>query len=422
MTDTSLLLNLVLILTATAIGGVLALRLKQPLIVGYLVAGMIVGPFTPGPQANLETLRLLAEVGVALLLFVMGTSTIPSKLRGLGGVILLGGALQIALTIGLGLLFMPFLGLSLAQGFLLGTILAQSSSAVIARVLDNRRETETVHGRIAVGISLTQDVSSLPLLMLLLVFLGETATTLLSFLLTLGEVFGLAIATFIIGRILWPRLLEWFGRFNSAELTLLSTLALAIGGGLAVQAIGLSFALGAFLAGLVIAESPRRSDALSQILPLRDIFSAIFFVSIGTLFNPTVVWQFPLPLLGLLGALVVGKAVISAVIVKLFHNNRSTAIMSGLLLAQIGEFAFILANIGLEHGAISESLFSIVIAAAIISILVNSLILDSAPPVLEFLARVVRFSPLTKRPTALIASALRRGRTFAQKKGEKKNH
>jgi CPA2 family monovalent cation:H+ antiporter-2 len=235
----------------------------------------------------------------------------------------------------------------------------------------------------------------------------------------MGKVFGLAIITYVLGRLLWPRLLEWFGHFGSGEVTLLATLALALGGGLAMQAIGLSFALGAFLAGLVLAESPRRSEALSRIMPLRDIFAAIFFVSIGTLFNPAVIWQQPIPLLGLLGVLIIGKAAVSAFIVRIFRYPPSTAILSGLLLAQIGEFAFILANIGLKEGAISESLFSVIIGAAFISILVNSLILDSAPPVLSFLARITRFGPLMKQPVVTFTSAFMKHQPFGGKKEPK---
>jgi len=388
-------------------------------MIGYLIAGVIIGPYTPGPRAQLESFQLLAEVGVGLLLFVLGSTMAPSRFRGLGWIISLGGAFQIILTIGLGLLLMPLFGLSLAQGFLLGAILAQSSSAVIARVLDDRGETDSTHGRIGVGISIVQDISSLPLLLLLLVFLGEETATIPSFLLAIGKVFGLAIVTYVLGRLLWPRLLEWFGRFGSGEITLLATLTLALGGGLAMHFIGLSFALGAFLAGLVLAESPRRPEALSRIMPLRDIFAAVFFVSIGALFNPAVLWQLPLPLLGLLGALIIGKAAVSTFIVRVFGYPAPTAILSGLLLAQIGEFAFILATIGLNQGAISEPLFSVIIASACISIFVNSIILDSAPPVLSFLARVTRFGPLMKQPVASLTSAFMKYQPFTGKKEPK---
>ena len=354
MSDLSGLTSLVLILAAAIGGGLLALLLKQPVIIGYLAGGLIIGPFTPGPRADFDQFRVFTEVGLALLLFVLGARMSPSRFRGLGTAILFGGPIQIALTIGVGLLFTLWFDLNLIQGFLLGLILAQSSSAVMARILDDRDETDSTHGRIAVGVSAIQDVTSLPLLLLLLVFLGEGSATPISFFITLAYVVVTAILVYVIGKFLLPRLLYWMGRFASDELTLLVALGLALGGGLLLQRIGLSLALGAFLAGLVIAESPHRPAAISRMLPLRDVFAAVFFVSIGALFNPSVIWEsFPL-LLGLLGILLIGKTFIGAVVTGSFGHKPPVPIMTGLLLAQIGEFAFILAVIGLERGVISQ--------------------------------------------------------------------
>jgi monovalent cation:H+ antiporter-2, CPA2 family len=400
----------IIVLIAATAGGVLAVWLKQPVILGYLIAGVIVGPYTPGPQANVDLLRFLTEVGIALLLFVLGSGMTPARFRGLGRVMILGGTFQVVLTVGLGLLFIPWFNLTLAQGFLIGAILAQSSSAVIAKILQDRDETDAVHGRIAVGVSLVQDISSLPLLLILLVFLGDGAGTAPSFFLAIGEVVGLGVVTYFFGRLAWPRILNFVGHLGSGELTLLTTLGLALGGALVLQAIGLSFALGAFLAGLVVAESPQRPTAMSRVLPLRDVFAAVFFVSIGTHFNPAVLWQQVVPLLGILGAVLIGKAAISIAIVKVFRYAMPVAVLAGLLLAQIGEFAFILANIGLERGAISEDLFSVLVGAAVITIFTNSLLLDSAPPVLAFLARITGFAPIMKQPVTTMASVWRRGR------------
>jgi len=395
-TDTGVIQDLVLIFAMAAGAGVLAHWLKQPVVLGYLVAGVIVGPFTPGPKAELESFRFLTEIGVALLLFVMGASMAPERFRQVGRVVLVGGLLQVLFTLSVGLALIPLLSLDLKQGVLLGAILAQSSSAVIIKVLESRGETESLHGRIAVGMSVVQDVSSAPLLLMLLVFFGESSATAASLGLVIAEVFGLAAATYILGRLLWSRILDWVGRFGSGELTLLTTLALALGGALVVSALGLSFAVGAFLAGLVVAGSTYRQDAIARILPLRDIFAALFFVSIGILLDPAVIIQQPWALLGLLAAVIVAKGLVSTGVVSLFRYPLATALLSGLLLAQMGEFAFILANIGLDRAAIDESLFSLIIAAAIISIAVNSLVLDSASPVLTTLARVVRLPLLVR--------------------------
>jgi len=410
LSDLSGLTNLVLILAAAIGGGLLALLLKQPVIIGYLAGGLVIGPFTPGPRADFDQFRVFTEVGLALLLFVLGARMTPSRFRGLGKAILLGGPIQIALTIGVGLLFTLWFDLNLIQGFLLGLMLAQSSSAVMARILDDRDETDSTHGRIAVGVSAVQDVTSLPLLLLLLVFLGEGSATPISFFTTLAFVLVAAILVYITGKFFLPRLLDWMGRFASDELTLLIALGIALGGGLLLQRIGLSLALGAFLAGLMIAESPHRPAAVTRILPLRDVFAAVFFVSIGALFNPSVIWEsFPL-LLGLLGMLLIGKTFIGAVVTRSFDHRQPTAILTGLLLAQIGEFAFILAVIGLERGVISQEIFSVVMAAAVISIFLNSLVLDSAPPMLAWLAKIMRLDALLKGPTASVRSAFRKRR------------
>lgn len=410
MPDSSGLANLVLILGAATAGGVLALWLKQPVIIGYLIGGVVIGPFTPGPRANFDEFRLLTEIGLALLLFVLGARMTPSRFRGLGKVIVFGGFIQIALTIGLGFLFTLFFGLNLVQGFLLGLILAQSSSAVMARVLDDRNETDSSHGRIAVGVSAVQDVSSVPLLLLLLVFLEESGASPVAFMATMAYVVVIAVLVYIVGRLLWPKLLDWLEHFSSPELTLLVALGLALGGGLMLERIGLSLALGAFLAGLVIAESPHRPAAVSRVLPLRDVFAAMFFVSIGALFNPAVIWKSFFLLGILLGILILGKAGIGALVTRSFGQSQPTAILTGLLLAQIGEFAFILAIIGLEQGAISQELFSVIMAAAAISIFVNSLVLDSAPPVLAWLAKTMRFDALLKGRAASMRTAFRKRR------------
>lgn len=388
--STNLIIQLVLIIAVAAVAGLLAYRLKQPLILGYLIAGILLGPFTPGPRADVESLRFLTEIGVALLLFVMGAGMAPERFRQVGKVVILGGLVQTGLVVCLGLAVGPLLGFDLKQGLLLGAIIAQSSSAVIIKVLESRGETGSLHGRIAVGMSVIQDVTSGPLLLILLVFFGDTSRTAGDVALAVGEVFGIAIATYILGRIFWPRILGLVGRYGHAELTLLTALALALGGGIAVNALGLSFAVGAFLAGLVVAGSNYRQEAISRMLPLRDVFAALFFVSIGMFFNPASILDEPWVFLGLLAAVVLGKGLLSVGVVSLFKYPMGSALLAGLLLAQMGEFAFVLAIIGLDRGVVEESLFSLVIAVAIVSIGANSLILDSASPVLAVAVKMTK--------------------------------
>ncbi|MDA1189673.1 MAG: cation:proton antiporter [Chloroflexi bacterium] len=371
-----------MIKAVAAVAGLLAHWLKQPLILGYLVAGILLGPFTPGPIADIDSLRFLTEIGVALLLFVMGAGMAPERFRQVGKVVIAGGLLQTTLIVCLGLALQPLFGFDFKQSILLGAILAQSSSAVIIKVLESRGESESLHGRIAVGMSVIQDVTSAPLLLILLVFFGETPQSAGAITLAIGEVFGIAAVTYILGRLVWPRILEWVSRFGTGEITLLATLALALGGAVAVNALGLSFAVGAFLAGLVVAGSSYKQEAISRILPLRDVFTALFFVSIGVFLNPTIIVDEPWLFMGLLGAVILAKGLISAGVVSIFRYPGRTAILSGFLLAQMGEFAFVLAIIGLDRGVVDESFFSLVIAVAIVSIGANSLLLDSTSPML----------------------------------------
>lgn len=371
--------NLVFIVAAAALGGLIAARLKLPIILGYLVAGIAIGPFTPGPAASVDGLRFLVEIGVALLLFVLGAGMPLSRFRQVGGVVIAGGTLQVALMIALGVALAPLFGLGIIEGLLLGTILAMSSSAVISKIMEDRRETASLHGRIAVGISVVQDISSGPLLLLLLVLLGNESRDLFSISLAVLEVLGLIIGAYAVGRLLWPRVLQWAGHSGSSELNLLTALAVALGSGVILDSLGLSFAMGAFLAGIVSAEALEATGAVRRVSALRDVFAALFFVSIGMLLDPSVIFGDPLRFLALLAAVVLAKAVISAGAIGLFRYPSATALLGGLLLAQIGEFAFIVANIGLNHGVLSQSMFSLVIAAAIASIGMNSLLLDHAP-------------------------------------------
>jgi CPA2 family monovalent cation:H+ antiporter-2 len=347
----------------------------------------------------------------------------------MGPVILFGGLAQIILTIILGLVLGPLFGLGIAEGVLLGVILAQSSSATIIKILEDRSEGDSVHGRIAVGMSVVQDLSSGPLLLLLLVFLGTDAEGLVSLPLAVLEVIGVTVGVYFMGRLLWPRLIDWVGKYDSGEITLLTALALAIGSGLVLSVLGLSFTIGAFVGGLVAADAIRRNHLDTRLMPLRDVFAALFFVSIGMLFDPGSITENPRWFLAVLGAVILGKALISATAIKLFRYPFVTAILGGILLAQIGEFAFIVADVGLEEGALSRSLFSLIVASAIVSIAVNSLVLESAPRLLVAAdrARVLplaldKWSRSTLRllgqPSALAKQIAEQGRTLASRKIE----
>ncbi|MDP3063602.1 MAG: cation:proton antiporter [Chloroflexota bacterium] len=398
-------IGLLILLVAGTVGGLIAARLRQPVILGYLLAGVAVGPYTPGPVADVDQIRFLAEVGVALLLFVIGTESNFREARKLSRVVVLGGILQVGLTVLLGALIGRLLDLDLGGALFLGAMAAITSTTVLAKVLSDRNETASLHGRIALGMSIVQDLMFIPMVLLLPTIAKAPGEFLPSLLLALAKTAGVFAATYILGTRLWPWLLDRVARLQSRELLLLTTVSLALGSALATNAIGISFATGAFLAGIVIAGSRHREPAVAGVLPLRDLFAMVFFVTVGMLFDPRFVLRNPLAVLSIVLAIVVGKTLVSAAIVKGFGFNRQTALLTGLALAQVGELSFVLARVSLEQGVIGQELLDLTVASALVTIIVNATLLDSTPPVLGWLARRTGFYALLKRPAAVTFSA-----------------
>jgi CPA2 family monovalent cation:H+ antiporter-2 len=296
------------------------------------------------------------------------------------------------MLLGLGICWL--LGFNTKEGLFIGLILAQTSSAVIASILKDRDEGDTVHGRTALGISIVQDILSVPMLVMLIVLTSDAPANTGDIAIAVLKAAGIVAITWVVGRAVWPRVLALAARGKSKELMLLTTLCLAVGGGLAVEWMGFSFAVGAFFAGLVIAESEHRHDAIAGIEPLRDVLVAVFFVTVGMLFHPSYVIEHPWTVVVVLLAATIGKAIISAGVVRAFRYTPETALLAGLLLGQLGEFAFLLAQIGFNEGVLGADIYSLTIAVAVFSLLLNMLLLDSAPPVLAWTARVTHFPAL----------------------------
>lgn len=388
MGEPQLVVNLVLAVFAAFAGGIIAQRLGQPVILGYLVAGVAIGPFTPGPTADVHTVRLLAEIGVAFLMFALGAEFSLSELRRLGRVATLGGALQILCTLGLGPLLAPLLGLTFTQGIFLGALLALSSTVVALKVLMIRGELQALHGRVALGILIVQDLAVVPMVIMLpsVAATHERVFTDLTF--AVLKAGGVLLGAYLVGTRLVPWALAHAAVTRSRELFLLGVVALALGTALATQFVGLSLPFGAFLAGLVVAESEFRTQAVAEALPLRDLFASLFFVSLGMLINPaTLIAQAGLSAL-LSGVIVLGKgAIVVAVVLALGMPGR-VAVMAGLSLAQIGEFSFVLARIGVDGGAITQALFDLMLATALVTIVLTPLLLRAAPPIIALLQRL----------------------------------
>src|SRR6266545_5012026 len=357
--------DIAIILVAALLGGFLAQRLRQPLILGYIVAGILVGPHTGGVTVTeIHDIELLAEIGVALLLFALGLEFNLQKLGRIRSIAFFGTPLQLLLTIALGFGIGALLGWSAYESLWLGALVSLSSTMVILKTLMAQGRMGTLASRIMIGMLVVQDLAVVPMLIILpeLDSLGQG----------LGRL-GLAVlyaAAFLAAMIyggtrLIPALLKRIAAWNSRELFLISVLAIGLGIGYATYLAGLSFAFGAFVAGMVLSESEYSHQALSDVIPLRDVFGMLFFVSVGMLLDPAFLVANLGTVLLLVLLVVVGKALIFGGITRAFGYAAPTALAVGLGLFQIGEFAFVLARVGIAQGAIQPDHFALILSATV---------------------------------------------------------
>jgi len=391
--------------------GFAATRLRLPPIVGYLLAGVALGPFTPGFVGDAGMAGQLAEIGVILLMFGVGLHFSLETLLAVRWIAIPGALAQIAVATAIGATMAVSWGWSVSGGLVLGLALSVASTVVLLRALEQRNELDSSHGRIAVGWLIVEDL----LTVLALVFLPAMAEAMQSssagavdlagLLKQLGITVG-KIAVFIAlmlfgGRRLVPWLLQQIARTGSRELFTLAVLALALGIAYGSAALfGVSFALGAFFAGVLLAESELSHQAAADSLPLQDAFAVLFFVSVGMLFDPSVLVREPLAVLAVLLAVVVGKSLAAFVIVLAFGHPVTTALTISASLAQIGEFSFILVGLGVTLGLLPPEARDLILAGALISITLNPFVFATITPV----ARWVRARPA-------LAARIERGAT-----------
>jgi CPA2 family monovalent cation:H+ antiporter-2 len=381
---TSLIATIVAGLGLAFVFGAIANRLKLPVLVGYLVAGVMVGPFTPGYVADQELAPQLAEIGVILLMFGVGLHFSLKDLMAVRKIAIPGAVVQItaATLMGMGLAWA--LGWTVGAGIVFGLALSVASTVVLLRALQERRLVETGRGKIAVGWLIVEDLAMVLALVLLPALSGmlggEAAApgpggVAGAFAITIGKVAAFVAFMLIVGRRVIPWILHRIAHTGSRELFRLAVLAIALGVAFGSAALfGVSFALGAFFAGMIMAESELSQQAANETLPLRDAFAVLFFVSIGMLFDPMVLLREPLAVLATLAIIVVGKSIAALVIVLAFRRPMSTALTISASLAQIGEFSFILAGLGVSLKLLPEAGRDLVLAGAILSILVNPLL------------------------------------------------
>lgn len=392
--------NLGVALVAALVGGFVARSLKLPLLVGYLVAGVAVGPFTPGVVAHPESVHDVAKLGVALLMFAVGVQFHLEDMLAVRRIAIGGGSLQILGTIILGWVLGLALGWGHFGGLFLGCALALSSTAVMMRMMEERGELGTSHGTAILGILVVQDLAVV-LMVALLPSLAQVAQQGAPALVDVGwSVLRSAIVVVLalmLARRGVPSLLARTARMNSRELFLIVVVCVCIGAAYFAQVAGLSLEIGAFLAGLVISESEYAQEAFAEIRPLRDIFASLFFVSVGMLLDPGFLVKNAPAVAAVVAAIVLGKGLLSILAIYAMRAHGRTAILAGLGLAQIGEFSFVLASLGTERELIPQVESGVILSAALLSILATPLIYGNAPRLYAALNKLPAISNFLNR-------------------------
>ncbi|MCD6187784.1 MAG: cation:proton antiporter [Desulfuromusa sp.] len=371
--------DIIIIVVAALLGGLLAQKIRQPLLLGYILVGVVIGPFSGGLISDPHVVEKLAEIGVALLLFALGLEFSLRDLKPVKYVALIGGSIQILLTIGYGYLIGGWLGWENGPSLWLGGLISLSSTMVILKTLMAQGMIGTLSSRVMVGILIVQDLAVVMLLILLPQLSNPAAGLPVLAIALLKSVVFLAVML-VLGTRLLPRLLAVIAHWNSRELFLLTVIAIGLGIGYATYLLGLSFAFGAFIAGMVLSESDYGHQALSDIIPLRDLFGLLFFTSVGMLLNPAFLLEHWSGILQLVLLVAIGKSLIMAGIVRSFGYGNVIPLAVGLGMFQIGEFSFVLGRVGLEGGFLNLEQYSYVLTATIISMLLTPLVSSLTVP------------------------------------------
>lgn len=411
------LLDVLILLLAAMLMGALCERLKQSAILGYLLAGTLLGPNALDWMPNHTAVATIAELGVALLLFTIGLEFSWRRLRSIGSIALGGGTVQVLLTSALAAGVCLSLGLGGRASFALGTMIALSSTACVLRLLMNRAEIDGVHGRNALGILLLQDIAVVPFVLVVTALGGEGQGSVAQIGWELGRAAGVAFllvaALFVALHYLVPLLLGAKEAARNRDLPILLAIITVVGAAWASHKLGLSPALGAFIAGLILAESPFATQIRSDVASVRTLFVTLFFSSIGMLSNPAWVLEHWTTVAAVVAAIVFGKAIVISGVARLFRSSPGHAVATGICLAQVGEFSIVLAEVARHGQLIDVALFDLIVAATIGTLFLTPYLVALAP----HLARVVgRISG--QAPRALLLS----DETASQSDAEWKNH
>ena len=380
------ILDLGLAVAAALLGGAIAVRLRQPAIVGYLLAGILIGSGTPAFVGDIERISVLADVGVVLLLFALGVEFSVSGLRDVRRLALPGGVVQIVLTVAAVAAVMIGLGTELRGALVVGACLSISSTLVILKTLLDRGELDSLHGQAAIGWSIVQDIATIVFIVVLPPLAGGNPLGPLVFAIAKSAVF--LVLAYVVGTRLLPWVFGTVARLGSNELFLLAVVGTALLTAFVSSAVfGLSLALGAFVAGLIVSESELSHQAAAEVTPFRDLFAVLFFVSVGMLVNPAALAA-DVGLVALLVVLAVaGKGALTAVLGWRLGLPARSAVLLGATVAQVGEFSFILAQNGLRLSLLDGRTYNIILGTAVVSILVGSVATKAADALVPWLER-----------------------------------
>ena len=388
-TNHTFVYDITLVLGSSALGGFIAHRLRQPVLLGYLTAGLIIGPFGLGQINQLEEIKSLAEIGVAFLLFALGVEFSLAELKRVKDIAIKGSLLQIGLTIVLVALSTTLLGWvqSPIEGIFMGAVLSLSSTAVVLKTLTERGEVNTIHGQVMLAILIAQDLA-LGLMLAVLPALNQPDNLLPALIAAVVKAVLFFAGAIAAGYWIIPRLMTTVAKTENSELFLLTVIALCLGIALVTASLGLSIEMGAFVAGLTIAGIDYADQALAKMIPLRDTFASLFFASIGMLINPVTLWENLGVIIGLVALVMIGKATVVFPIIWQFGYSFKTAVISGLGLNQIGEFSFVLAVLGEKLEFINQEQYDLLIGTTAITLVLTPVGMKFSPELAKGLATI----------------------------------
>jgi len=393
--DLFVLQEIVIVLAASVLIIYLSHKLKLPSVVGFLLTGVLIGPGGLHLVKNTETVGMLAEIGVVMLLFTIGLEFEPSRLKRIRRDFWAGGGIQVSLTTAAAVAVLLLLKVPVRETIFYGFLVSLSSTAVVLKILADRGETDSPQGRISLGVLIFQDIAIVPMIALVPVLANAGGVSLGAIAKRFGLGAGAIVTAFVLARYLMPHVLHLVVRTRIREVFLISTLFISLGMAFLTSSLGLSLALGAFLAGVVLAESEYSHQVVSDILPFKNVFNSLFFISVGMLLDAGAVWRFKLEVLALAVSILLLKTAVVFVTVRILGYGSRIALITGLALAQIGEFSFVLAGVGRVNGFLAGNIFQAFIASSILTILATPFLIQASPVLADRGERIFRWKKTT---------------------------